>query len=67
MLQFPGTVCGRCSPALDFELARFISTGRNPKKRAVATAFREDVERLGDSPFVADIDPWVAGTRTTRG
>jgi enoyl-CoA hydratase len=55
------------SAALDFELACFISTARNPQKRAVATAFREDVERLGDSPFVAGIDPWVAGTRTQRG
>lgn len=55
------------SAALDFELACFISTGRNPKKRAVASAFREDVDRLGDSPFVADIDTWVAGTRTQRG
>jgi enoyl-CoA hydratase len=55
------------SAALDFELACFISTGRNPKKRAVATAFREDVDRLGDSPFVGDIDTWVAGTRTQRG
>ena len=55
------------SAALDFELACFISTGRNPKKRAVASAFRDDVDRLGDSPFVADIDTWVAGTRTQRG
>jgi enoyl-CoA hydratase len=51
------------SAALDFELACFISTGRNPRKRAIADAFRDDVERLGDSPFVADVDPWVAGTR----
>jgi enoyl-CoA hydratase len=55
------------SAALDFELACFISTGRNPQKRAVATAFREDVDRLGDSPFIADIGPWIAGTRTQRG
>jgi enoyl-CoA hydratase len=54
------------SSALDFELACFISTGRNPHKRAIAEAFRDDVERLGDSPFVADIDPWVAGTRAQQ-
>ncbi len=55
------------SAALDFELACFISTGRDPNKRAVATAFREDVDRLGDSPFAGDIDAWVAGTRTPSG
>lgn len=49
--------------ALDFELASFIATGRNPKKGAIASAFREDVERLGDSPFVSDIEPWIAGTK----
>jgi enoyl-CoA hydratase/carnithine racemase len=54
------------SSALDFELAQFISTGRNPHKRAIATKFREDIDRLGDSPFVADIEPWIAGTRTRR-
>lgn len=55
------------SAALDFELACFISTGRNPNKRAVATAFREDVDRLGDSPFIGDIDTWIEGTRTQSG
>ena len=53
------------SSALDFELACFITTGRNPEKRSVAEAFRDDVERLGDSPFVADAEPWVEGTRTS--
>ena len=47
--------------ALDYELACFIGTGRNPRKHLTASAFREDLDRLGDSPFVADIDPWLAG------
>lgn len=52
----------RLSAALDFELACFVSTGRNPRKRLTADAFAADVDRLGDSPFVADIGPWLDGT-----
>lgn len=47
--------------ALDFELACFISTGREPEKQLTADAFAADVERLGDSPFVVDIQPWLDG------
>ncbi|PRC42550.1 enoyl-CoA hydratase/isomerase family protein [Mycobacterium sp. ITM-2017-0098] len=50
------------SAALDVELAAFISTGRNPDKRSIADAFEADVDRLGDSPFAADIQPWLNGT-----
>ena len=49
--------------ALDYELACFIGTGRNPRKHLTASAFREDLDRLGDSPFVADIGPWLAGVK----
>lgn len=58
----------RALPAqLDFELACFIGTGRNPRKHLTANAFREDLDRLGDSPFVADIDPWLAGLQGGSG
>jgi enoyl-CoA hydratase len=49
--------------ALDYELACFVGTGRNPRKHLTSNAFREDLDRLGDSPFVRDIDPWLAGTK----
>lgn len=49
------------SSALDAELAAFISTGRNPGKRLIADAFEADVDRLGDSPFATDIQPWLDG------
>ncbi|WP_197376485.1 enoyl-CoA hydratase/isomerase family protein [Mycolicibacterium baixiangningiae] len=54
------------SAAFDAELAAFISTGRNPGKRAIADAFEADVDRLGDSPFVTDIKPWLDGSRLRR-
>ncbi|WP_238994625.1 enoyl-CoA hydratase/isomerase family protein [Mycolicibacterium chubuense] len=57
---------GDLSTAMDSELARFISTGRNPGKRAVAEAFEADLDRLGDSPFVADIQPWLDGSVQRR-
>jgi hypothetical protein len=50
------------SSALDAELSAFISTGRNPDKRLIADAFEADVDKLGDSPFVTDIQPWLDGT-----
>lgn len=49
------------SDALDVELAAFISTGANPEKAAVAAGFEADVNRLGDSPFVTEIEPWLDG------
>lgn len=50
------------SAAMDFELASFISTGRNPDKLSIAETFEADLDRLGDSPFVADIQPWLDGS-----
>jgi enoyl-CoA hydratase/carnithine racemase len=51
------------SAALDFELSCFVSTGRNPRKRAIAEVFGADVDRLGDSPFATEIQPWIDGVR----
>lgn len=52
--------------ALDYELSCFVSTGRNPDKRAIVDAFRSDVDRLGDSPFVTDVQPWLEGNAGRR-
>jgi enoyl-CoA hydratase/carnithine racemase len=52
------------SSALDYELSCFVSTGRDPRKHLIANAFRDDVDRLGDSPFVTDVDRWWTGAPT---
>lgn len=58
------------SGALDFELAGFIGTGRNPRKHLTADAFQQDYETIGDSPFASPsgtgIDPWLSGTRVEQ-
>lgn len=54
------------SQALDFELAGFIGTGRNPRKQLTADAFQRDYEDIGDSPFVTAIEPWLTGTRLDK-
>jgi enoyl-CoA hydratase/carnithine racemase len=51
------------SRALDLETAGFLSAGSTKAAGAVLEPFVEDLERLGDSPFVADPGPWLDGTR----
>ena len=54
------------SAALDFELAGFVGTGRNPRKHLTADAFQQDYETIGDSPFAGHIEPWLSGTRVEQ-
>jgi enoyl-CoA hydratase/carnithine racemase len=54
------------SAALDFELAGFVGTGRNPRKHLTADAFQQDYETIGDSPFTGHIEPWLSGTRVEQ-
>lgn len=51
------------SRALDLETAGFLAAGSTKAAGAVLTPFREDLERLGDTPFIADPGPWIDGTR----
>lgn len=49
--------------ALDFELAGCTSAGFTPAARRALKPYVDDLERLGDTPFLADPKPWVEGTR----
>lgn len=49
--------------ALDFELAGCTAAGFTPAARRALQPYLDDVDRLGDTPFLADPKPWVEGTR----
>jgi enoyl-CoA hydratase len=51
------------SRALDFELAGFAASGFTPGARRALQPYLDDLERLGDTPFLADPKPWIEGTR----
>ena len=51
------------SHALDLESAGFLAAGSTKAAGAVLKPFIEDFERLGDTPFLADPQPWIEGTR----
>ncbi|WP_107656749.1 enoyl-CoA hydratase/isomerase family protein [Nocardia suismassiliense] len=54
------------SRGLDREQAGFISAGTTAAAGRTTTAFLEDLERLGDTPFLADLKPWLDGTRVDQ-
>lgn len=51
------------SRALDLEAAGFLATGSTPQAGRALEPFLEDMERHGDSPFLAAPRPWLEGTR----
>jgi enoyl-CoA hydratase len=51
------------SRALDLESAGFLAAGSTKAAGGVLKPFIEDFERLGDTPFLADPEPWIEGTR----
>jgi enoyl-CoA hydratase/carnithine racemase len=53
----------RLSRALDLESAGFLAAGSTKAAAGVLKPFSEDLERLGDTPFLADPGPWIDGTR----
>jgi enoyl-CoA hydratase/carnithine racemase len=53
----------RLSRALDLETAGFLAAGSTKAAGSVLTPFLEDLERLGDTPFIAEPGPWIDGTR----
>ncbi|MDQ3933276.1 MAG: enoyl-CoA hydratase-related protein [Actinomycetota bacterium] len=53
----------RFSRALDLEAAGFLAAGSTRAAGRALKPFLEDMERLGDTPFLADPGPWVEGTR----
>ncbi|MEV0248586.1 enoyl-CoA hydratase-related protein [Nocardia sp. NPDC050712] len=54
------------SRALDAEQAAFVSTGTTPAATRTTLAFFDDLDRLGDTPFLADPKPWINGTRVDQ-
>lgn len=53
----------RLSRALDLEAAGFLAAGSTRGAARALRPFLEDLERLGDTPFLADPGPWIEGTR----
>jgi enoyl-CoA hydratase/carnithine racemase len=53
----------RFSRALDLEVAGFVAAGLTPGAGRALQPYLEDLERLGDTPFLADPKPWIEGTR----
>ncbi len=49
--------------ALDLELAGFAAAGLTRGARRALQPYLEDLERLGDTPFLSDPKPWIEGTR----
>ncbi len=56
----------RISRGLDYEQAGFFAAGSARTIVATLGAMREDIERLGDSPLIAEPGPWVEGTRVDQ-
>ncbi|MFE7740935.1 enoyl-CoA hydratase/isomerase family protein [Nocardia sp. NPDC057455] len=54
------------SRGLDAEQAGFISVGTTAAAARTTKAFLEDLDRLADTPFLADPQPWLDGTRVDQ-
>ncbi|MEV0296393.1 enoyl-CoA hydratase/isomerase family protein [Nocardia sp. NPDC050710] len=54
------------SRGLDREQAGFVSVGTTAAATRTTRAFFDDLERLGDTPFLADLTPWLNGTRVDQ-
>lgn len=53
----------RFSSALNLEVAGFLAAGSTPASARALQPFLEDMKRLGDTPFLAEPQPWIEGTR----
>lgn len=51
---------------LDHELAAFLSTGTTTAATRTTRAFFDDLDRLGDTPFLAEPKAWLDGTRVDQ-
>lgn len=51
------------SRALDLELAGFLAAGFTRASGRALQPFLDDLERFGDTPFLANPKPWIEGTR----
>lgn len=48
---------------LDMELAGFLAAGSTAGMKRGLHTFTAEMERLGDTPFLADPEPWADGTK----
>lgn len=51
------------SRAPDVELAGFAAGGSTRGARGAPQPYLDDLDRLGDTHFLADPKPWIEGTR----
>jgi len=51
------------SRAFDLEFAGFLAAGFSPAAGRALRAFLDDLDRLGETPEIANPQPWVEGTR----
>lgn len=56
----------RLSRGLDLELAGFLAAGSTRAMQRGLPTFLEELKRLGDTPFLADPDQWIAGTKVDQ-
>jgi enoyl-CoA hydratase len=54
------------SRGLDQERAGFLSVGTTAAATRVTRAFFEDLDRLGDTPYLANPKPWLNGSRVDQ-
>ncbi|WP_062993149.1 enoyl-CoA hydratase/isomerase family protein [Nocardia anaemiae] len=54
------------SRSLNRELAAFLSTGSSKAATRTQHAFFDDLDRLGDTPFLAEPKAWIDGTRVDQ-
>ncbi|BDT91719.1 enoyl-CoA hydratase/isomerase family protein [Nocardia sputorum] len=54
------------SRGLDAEQAGFVSVGTTAAAARTTQAFFQDLDRLADTPFLADPQPWLDGTRVDQ-
>jgi enoyl-CoA hydratase len=56
----------RLSRGLDLELSGFLAAGSTRAMRRGLPTFLEELERLGETPFLADPDQWIEGTKVDQ-
>jgi enoyl-CoA hydratase/carnithine racemase len=56
----------RLGRGLDMELAGFLAAGSTRAMARGLPTYMAELERLGDTPFLADPDPWIEGTKVDQ-
>jgi enoyl-CoA hydratase len=56
----------RLARGLDLELAGFLAAGSTRSMKRNLPTFMDELERLGDTPFLADPEPWIDGTKVNQ-